>query len=147
MIQELNDNDSNSVTGNVPWGIFSHVAREFKPSAKYGNDTSNKVHIPQKCDIKKEDQNLPNLAKSNELLKRETPSMSGQELQDKLKKYSPVCTDVSVSTVNRSVSRGLSFTYKRIKRPYSKRFTHANMLYSQAYKDFCQTKQTHQKVV
>lgn len=147
MIQELNDNDSNSVTGKVPWGIFSHVAREFKPSAKYGNDTSNKVHITQKCDIKKEDQNLPNLTKSNELLKRETPSMSGQELQDKLKKYSAVSTDVSVSTVNRSVSRGLSFTYKRIKRPYSKRFTHANMLYSQAYKDFCQTKQTHQKVV
>lgn len=139
LIQELNDNDSNSVTGNVPWGIFSHVAREFKPSAKYGNDTSNKVHIPQKCDIKKEDQNLPNLTKSNELLKRETPSRSGQELQDKLKKYSPVSTDVSVLTVNRSVSRGLSFTYKRIKRPLinSKRFTHANMLYSQVYKDFC----------
>lgn len=97
LIQELNDNDSNSVTGNVPWGIFSHVAREFKPSAKYGNDTSNKVHIPQKCDIKKEDQNLPNLTKSNELLKRETPSRSGQELQDKLKKYSPVSTDVSIA--------------------------------------------------
>lgn len=89
--------------------------------------------------IKKEDQNLPNLTKSNELLKQETPSMSGQELQDKLKKYSPVSTDVSVLTVNRSVSRGLSFTYKRIKRPLinSKRLTHANMLYSQVYKDFC----------
>lgn len=78
------------------------------------------------------------------LLKRETPSISGKELQDKLKKYSPVSGDVSVSTVNRSISRDLNFTYKRIKRPYSERFTHVNMLYSQAYIDFCQTKRTHQ---
>lgn len=52
--------------------------------------------------------------------------------------------DASVSTVNRSILRDLNFTYKRIKRRYSERFTHVNVLYSKAYIDFCQTKGTHQ---
>lgn len=68
IIQELIENGRNCVTGKVSRGVFSRVAKKFKVrvkmSAKYGNDTSKKVHIPHKCDIKKEDQNLPNLTKS-----------------------------------------------------------------------------------
>lgn len=114
-------------------------------SAKYGNDTSKKVHKPHKCEKRRP--KLTELDKDLiELLKRETPYMSGKELQDKVKKYFPGSGDVSVSTINRSISRDLNFTYKRIKRPYSVRYTHVRigMLYSKAYIDFCQTKRSHQ---
>lgn len=149
IIQELIENGSNCVTGKVSRGVFSRVAKKFKVRVKtvrkvWKRFLQEGTYTPQ-MRLKKGRLNLTEPDKELiKLLKRETSSISGKELQDKFKKYSPVSGDVSVSTGNRSISRDLNFTYKRIKRPYSERFTHVNMLYSQAYIDFCQTKRTHQ---
>lgn len=68
IIQELIENGRNCVTGKVSRGVFSHVAKKFKVRVKtvckVWKRYIQKVHIPHKCDIKKEDQNLPNLTKS-----------------------------------------------------------------------------------
>lgn len=122
LIQELIENGSNNVTGKVPRGVFSRVARKFKVRVKTvckiwkryvqeGTYTPQMRHKKGRPKLTEPDKELI------ELLKRETPSISGKELQGNLKKYSPVSGDVSLSTVNRSISRDLNFTYKRIKRP------------------------------
>lgn len=51
---------------------------------------------------------------------------------------------MTVRTINRSLRRYLNFTFKRLKRPLGDRFAQGNMFYTQAYIDYCQTKQPHQ---
>lgn len=70
--------------------------------------------------------------------------MSCKEIQEKLRRYSPVSGEVSLPTINRCILKNLKFTYKRLKYSRSERFTNDNMIYSQAYIDFCQTKNTQQ---
>lgn len=70
--------------------------------------------------------------------------MSCKEIQEKLRRYSPVSGEVSLPTINRCILKSLKFTYKRLKYSRIERFTNDNMIYSQAYIDFCQTKNTRQ---
>ena len=50
--------------------------------------------------------------------------------------------DVCASTINRSIVRDLNFTYKRLNRQCNARYTLENLLYTQAFINFCQTKRT-----
>ncbi|CAC5368339.1 unnamed protein product [Mytilus coruscus] len=79
-----------------------------------------------------------------EFIKKENPSITARELKDKLLRYSPANANVDVSTIYRTMSRDLDFTFKRLHRPSGDRFTPENMRYTQAYLDFCQTKRPHQ---
>lgn len=65
IIQELIENGSNSVTGKVSLGVFSHVAKKFKVRVKnvckiWKQYVQEGTYTPQ-MRHKKEDQNLPNL--------------------------------------------------------------------------------------
>lgn len=49
-----------------------------------------------------------------------------------------------MQTIYRTLSKELNYTYKRVSRPKGIRFTQYNMLFTQAYIDFCQRKTTRQ---
>jgi transposase len=149
IIQKLIEKRGNTVTGEVPWGVFSCVAKTFKVCGKTVSKLWQRfVQEGSINDKMRHRRGRPKLTEPDirfiEFLKRDKPSISGKEIQAKLKNYSPVSGDVCASAINRAVIRELNFTYKRLKRQCSVRYTQENLLYTQAYINFCQTKRTRQ---
>lgn len=52
--------------------------------------------------------------------------------------------DIPMKTIYVTLSKELNYTYKRMSRPKGSRFTQYDMLYTQAYIDFCQRKTSRQ---
>lgn len=149
LIQDLIDRGCDSASGKVPWGALSATAKKFKVSVKTVNKIWRRFVEHGTCTEKMRNKSGPRKLtepdqKLIECLKRETPSMSCKEIQEKLRRYSPVSGEVSLPTINRCILKNLKFTYKRLKYSRIERFTNDNMIYSQAYIDFCQTKNTQQ---
>lgn len=145
LIQDLIDRGCDSASGKVPWGALSATAKKFKVSVKTVNKIWRRFVEHGTCTEKMRNKSGPRklTEPDHECLKRETPSMSCKEIQEKLRRYSPVSGEVSLPTINRCILKNLKFTYKRLKYSRIERFTNDNMIYSQAYINICQTKKKH----
>ena len=138
VIQEIIEAGGNTNSGEVPRGIYSVVSAKFRLNRqtvtnfwiRYVNEGS----MSEKPRHKKGNPKItePDV-RMIEFLKREKPSTTGTEIQDKLKRYSPVSGNVDVSTISRIMTKNLNFTFKRIRRPSGDRFTPENMRYTQAF--------------
>lgn len=141
IITSIEENGGNVLTGEIPYGILSQVADRLKVA----NSTVRKVWDQNCCygtvdPLPHVGGRQPILADHDvqyvEFLKREKPSITQNEIKQKLMQNANV--NISCATVGRTITYRLSeekWTYKKMVRPSKERFTVPNLMYTQAYID------------
>lgn len=149
VIQYIMESGGNTSTGEMPHGTYTNIASKLKINRQSVVNIWKRFLSEGSVTEKKRTSNgTPKLTEPDvrmiEFLKRESPSITAKELKNKLTRYSPVTGNVHETTIYRTLNKNLNFTFKRSIRPVGDRFSAYNMRYTQAFIDYCQTKQPHQ---
>ncbi|XP_033749722.1 uncharacterized protein LOC117334303 [Pecten maximus] len=144
IVQETLHLGGNVLTGEIPRGVFTKVAEKYKVNRQtVTNFWRQYVSDGALSEKTRNTLGRPKLNTTDiemiHFFKKDRPSITGTELKQKLIEYSPVSGKVDTSTIYRTMSKKLDLTYKRITRPSCDRFSQHNMVYTQAYMDFCKT--------
>lgn len=141
IIASIKEMGGNVLTGEIPYGVLSKVAEQFKVA----NTTVRNIWDHTSCHGTVDP--LPSRRGRQralddhdvqyvEYLKTEKPSLSLNEIKHKLLQNANV--NVSIPTVSRTITHRLSeekWTHKKLMTPSKERFTVPNLMYTQAYID------------
>ncbi|XP_077982046.1 uncharacterized protein LOC144437051 [Glandiceps talaboti] len=141
LVSDILRNGGNKLTGDIPRGVLTLVAKKYKFS-RYGVHNIWKRYVKNNaCAVVAKETTYTGKLSQNDIaylesLKTDEPSISYKEMKQQLTQFS--ATNVSLMTICRAVKHKFShgpWTFKRVTRVAEQRFTLENLQYTQAYLD------------
>ena len=148
VIKNLERSGANCQLGNVPWGVFTKVSTElcisvttvskvWKEFVLSGNIQRKPVSGHRQRKLKQDDLELI------ELILKDKPSSSLSHLRDKVREFSTT-QNVSSQNISHALRSGFlsggKYSFKRLCRQQSNRYTDDNMDYTQVFIDYVSQK-------